>query len=191
MTHSSALLVIDFINDICHPEGKLSHSSTMIESHLTVEKANHAIAWAREHQIPIIAVKVGFSPNYCECPSQSPIFSQAPKFRALQLGAWGTDFLTDLALAPEDKVVIKHRISAFYNTDLTSVLSANQIDTLYISGVSTNMTVELTAREAHDRDYYVTIISDACAAADMQTHQSSLNHLSRLAQVITTDQLNN
>lgn len=134
-------------------------------------------------------MKVGFSDNYIECPKKSPVFSKAPENGVLKLGEWGTEFHDDMDVRPEDKIIIKHRISALYNTDLETVLRANGVETLYICGVSTNMAVELTAREAHDRDYQVVVISDACASMDEVGHQAALKVLGRIAKITTVAEL--
>ncbi len=87
-------------------------------------------------------------------------------------------------ISEDDFIVIKHRISPFYGTDLETVLRANKVDTLYIAGVSTNMAVELTAREAHDRDYNVVVLSDACGSYNKEVHEFSLKIISNLAEVV-------
>lgn len=178
-----ALITIDFINELTNKDGKLSHSVPFIESHQTLQHANHVLKWARQNQILIMHVKVGFSENYIECPSQSPIFGQAKEKKALILGTWGTEFNQQLVIQAADKVIIKHRISAFYNTDLEAVLSAQAIEHVIICGVATNMAVELTSREAHDRDYQVTVIGDACATMTDVIHQSALENIKRIGKV--------
>ena len=79
--------------------------------------------------------------------------------------------------------MIKHRFSVFYNTDLETILRANKIDTLLIAGVSTNMAVEMTAREAHDRDYKAVVLSDACASQSQEMHDFSIEIMSRIAEI--------
>lgn len=69
------------------------------------------------------------------------------------------------------------------------VAQSNNVETLYICGVSTNMAVELTSREAHDRDYQVVVIGDACGSFDEETHQTALKVLTRIANIITVAEL--
>lgn len=180
-----ALITIDFINELTHKDGKLSHSVPFIESHHTLQHANHMLKWARQNQVLIMHVKVGFSENYIECPSQSPIFSLSKEKKALILDTWGTAFNQQLEAQAQDKVIIKHRISAFYNTDLESVLRAQAIEHVIICGVATNMAVELTSREAHDRDYQVTVVADACATMTDAIHQGALENIKRIGKVKT------
>lgn len=178
---NTALLVIDFINDIVNPKGKIASSAEFVKSNHVIENANKMIAYARKNNMPIGFVKVGFSESYAECPKDSPIFGKAPSFGALMLNSWGTEFDDQLDFKKDDFVIIKHRVSAFYGTSLAPWLHANKINTIMIAGVSTEMTVQTTAREAHDRDFQVIIIEDACGAATQEAHDNSIKQLSRIA----------
>lgn len=186
----AALLVLDFINDIVHPNGKIAGSAAFIKEHAVIENANKVISFARFNNIPVIFVKVGFSANYLECPERSPIFGGAKQKNALKLNEWGTEFHELLDVQPNDMIITKHRVSAFYATDLEAVLRPNHIDTLLITGVSTDMAVQTTAREAHDRDYKVIIVADACASGSAEIHESALKLLQRVATIINTSDLN-
>lgn len=181
---SSVLLVIDFINDIVHSEGKISGSASYVKDHKVIEHANKAISSARDRKIPILFVKVGFSANYLECPKNSPLFGKARQYQALKLNTWGTEFHEKLNFQPQDIVIVKHRVSAFYATDLEVFLRANQIQKLYFCGVSTDMAIQTTAREAHDRDYQVNIIKDACGAMTQELHENTLKSLERIAVIL-------
>lgn len=181
---SKLLLVIDFINEIVHKDGKFGqYNAPYCTEHNVLENANKAIKAARKNHIPIAHVKVGFSKSYLECPESSPIFSNAKKFKALELDTWATEFHELMDVKDQDYVITKHRISAFYNTDLECVLRANRINEIIIIGVATHMTVELTAREAHDRDYIVTVLEDACGDGDLETHITSINSIRNIATV--------
>ena len=185
----SLLLTLDFINDIVHLDGKIAHSAKRIEESKTIETANRAIEWARQQNITVAHVKVGFNEHYLECPKDSPLFSAAEKYGALKLNGWGTEFHEKLAVQPNDPVIVKHRVNAFYGTDLETLLRVQKIDTLILCGVATNYAVEHCSREAHDRDYRVIVLSDACQTASDEMHQASLTSLDRLARVITVDEL--
>jgi nicotinamidase-related amidase len=183
----TALLVLDFINDIVHPRGKIARSAEYIQQYDVIAKANKLIAHARQKQMPIIFVKVGFSKGYPELPAHSPLFSKMKDLAALQLGEWGTEFHADLDYRPEDIVVVKHRVSTFYATDLEAILRAQPINHLIICGVTTNFAVESATRDAHDRDYVVTIVGDACGTANRQLHEQALGVLSTIAKVVDAD----
>ncbi|MDD1780322.1 cysteine hydrolase [Enterovibrio sp. ZSDZ35] len=179
----TALVVVDFINDIVHPDGKIPSCAEQVAENQVIVKANQAIAWARKLEHLIVFVKVGFSANYHDQPKQSPVFGQADKIGALSLGAWGTEFHESLNIEPEDLVIVKPRVNPFYCTPLDAVLRANQINNLYLCGVSTSWAIQSAVRDAHDRDYTVHVISDACAAHTEEEHAQSLAMLERIATI--------
>ncbi|WP_287147790.1 isochorismatase family cysteine hydrolase, partial [Aeromonas sp.] len=89
-----------------------------------------------------------------------------------------------LDVQPGDLVLTKPRVSPFDGTALEPALRANRIDHLYLCGVSTSWAIQ-----AADRDYAITILEDACAAADASEHHGSLRMLGRIAEIITVAQL--
>ncbi len=185
----AALLALDFINDIVHLEGKFTPTAKYIHEHQVINHANTVISFARRNHIPIIFVRVGFSSTYIECPLNSPVFGKAKESKAFELGTWGIQCHNSVDIQPHDSIITKHRVSAFYGTSLDSILHVNQIQHLIITGVSTDMAVQTTARDAHDRDYLITIISDACGAASLETHTSTINQLARIATILTSTNL--
>jgi nicotinamidase-related amidase len=186
---NSALLLLDYIVDISHPSGKVARSAAHVAARGAVAKANEALAFARSRGWLTVLVKVGFSLNYSEQPKQSPMFGRAHEFGALQLGGAGAAFHPDLQVASSDLVLIKPRVSAFYGTALESALRAGKIEQLVIAGVSTTWAVQSTARDAHDRDYQVVILEDACAAADDADHRRSIDTLRTIARVVQANEL--
>lgn len=185
----SALLVIDFINDIVNPDGKLKSCVAYCEQHDVFSKANQAIAWAKQNTVPVIFVKVGFSKNYIECPKSSQVFSAAEQHGALTLGEWGTEFDTRINADQADAVIIKHRVSCFYNTDLETILKANNIDTILLAGVATEMAIVSAAREGLDRDYQMVVLEDACGGRDHAGHDMAISMCNNVAKVIKVAEL--
>ncbi len=177
----SALIVIDFINDIVHPQGKIPSCADQVNQNKVIENANQAIAWARQKGHLLIFVKVGFQSSYQDVPVWSPMFGKAGEIGALDLSGWGTAFHDALDVQPSDLVVVKPRVNPFHNTSLDSILRANRISSVYLCGVSTSWAIQSATRDAHDRDYKVNIICDACAAHSAEEHQTSLNMLERIA----------
>ena len=186
----TAVILLDYINDIVHPEGKIAGGAQFIKDNQVIEKVNQVVSFARQNNLPIIFVKVGFNQGYPECPENSPLFGRAKQMQALQLNTWGTEVHEDIAIQPQDLIIIKHRVSAFYATPLEAFLRANKIEQLIIAGVSTDMAVQSTSREAHDRDYLVTIVADACGAANCENHDNTLKLLARIATIVDTTKLN-
>lgn len=185
----TAFIGIDYIIDIMDPEGKIARSAALASDRNVIDKANQILALAESKGWLKLLVKVGFTPNYIEQPKHSPMFAKANQIGALTLGQKGTDFHPDLHADKADMVIIKPRVSAFYCTELEAVLRANKIERLIIAGVSTAMTIQSTSREAHDRDYDVVVIEDACAAPTQVEHDSSIEFLHNIATVLTVEQL--
>jgi len=96
----------------------------------------------------------------------------------------------EIAPLASEKVILKHRYSAFYNTDLETVLRCLKIEDLVISGVMTNMCCESTARDAYHRDYRVFFLADGTATINEEMHLASLLNLAfGFAFVTTTDEI--
>jgi nicotinamidase-related amidase len=83
------------------------------------------------------------------------------------------------ALAPKanEKVVLKHRYSAFYNTDLETVLRCLKVEDIVVTGIMTNMCCESTARDAYYRDYRVFFPADGTGSVSEEMHVASLLNL--------------
>ena len=79
-----------------------------------------------------------------------------------------------VAPLPGEKVIQKHRYSAFYNTDLETVLRVLKIEDLVIAGVMTNMCCESSARDAYYRDYRVFVPADGSGSINEEMHRASL-----------------
>ena len=189
MKNKPALLVIDFINDIVNLESKIANNAKYVADHRVIQHANQAIAIARELKIPIIFVKVGFEKGYPECPPNSPVFSAAKLHGVFQLGTWSTDYHPDLDFRTDDISITKNRVSVFYSTNLEVILHAQDIDTLILTGVSSAMAIDHTARDAHDRDYNVIVLADACGAPDQARQDAAMLLLQHIGQVIKVSEL--
>jgi len=98
----------------------------------------------------------------------------------------------DIRPLENEKIVTKHRYSAFYNTDLETVLRCLKVEDLVISGIMTNMCCESTARDAYYRDYRVFFLADATGSINEEMHIASLLNLAfGFAFVTTTDNIIN
>ena len=96
----------------------------------------------------------------------------------------------DIAPLEKEKVITKHRYSAFYNTDLETILRCLGIEDLVISGVLTNMCCESTTRDAYYRDYRVFFPADGTGTINEEMHLASLLNLAYgFAYVTTTKEI--
>ena len=185
------LVLVDFINEIVDRKGKLAGKgyADFIEKNRTLDRVQTLLSKAREHGIQIFHVKVGFSHEYIEHPQSSVLFGAAKKFEALQLNSWATEFHPKAEPKPNETIIIKHRVSAFYGTPLDLILRNNNITELLVCGVATDIAVQSIVRDAHDRDYSVTVVSDCCVAANDDDHEQSLRTLTKIGIVKNLNQL--
>jgi ureidoacrylate peracid hydrolase len=96
----------------------------------------------------------------------------------------------EIAPLPNEKIIYKHRYSAFYNTDLETILRCLKIEDIVIAGIMTNMCCESTARDAYYRDYRVFIPADATGSVTEEMHKASLLNLSfGFASITTTSNI--
>ena len=93
---------------------------------------------------------------------------------------------SEIAPLPNEKVILKHRYSAFYNTDLETVLRCLKIEDLVISGIMTNMCCESTARDAYFRDYRTFVLADGTGSINEEMHLASLLNLAFGFAYVTT-----
>jgi len=87
---------------------------------------------------------------------------------------WDAEIIEDLAPGPDDFVIDKSRYSAFYGTRLEPVLNGLGVRSLVLCGVTTNICVETTARDASQRDYRVFVVSDATGELTRERHENAL-----------------
>lgn len=188
---SSALLLIDFINENVSFEGKMAKKGypDYCQKNNTLSNAKKLLFKFRESNNLVVHVKVGFSEDYKEQPKQSPLFGVADKFQAFKLGGVGCEFCEELTPNEDEPIIIKHRVSAFFGTPLELVLRNNNIRDLYICGVATDLAVQAAARDAHDRDFVVHVVEDCCGAANESDHTTSLVPLRKISHVITLNEV--
>ncbi|SKC55070.1 cysteine hydrolase family protein [Maledivibacter halophilus] len=103
-------------------------------------------------------------------------------------GTWGSDFIKDLYPEGDEYTIPKRRHSAFAHTDLDLYLREENIDTVVVTGVWTNVCVRSTASDALYNAYKVITLSDACASKTEEMHQYGLNDLSIFTKVMTIDE---
>lgn len=92
----------------------------------------------------------------------------------------------DLSPLPGEKVVLKHRYSAFYNTDLETVLRCLKVEDIVVCGIMTNICCESTARDAYYRDYRVFLPADGTGSINEEMHTASLLNLAFSCAYVTS-----
>jgi nicotinamidase-related amidase len=185
---NSIYLVLDMENDLVHaegPNGKAPYGEQARARHI-VENTRRALDKARRAGLHIGFVRIGFSPDYRECPVSSPIFSAARKNGIFKLGSWGTQTHPLLEQLPSDFDIVKHRVSPFYRTDLDAILRTHNVQRIYCSGISTNAVVQAAVREGHDRDYEMVLLEDCCCALSAEEHENAVKLLQRFCKITSS-----
>lgn len=129
-------------------------------------------------QRPVLHVTVGAAhANALDAPvHMRTLFVEFRNF----VGSREHEILDQLQPLPGEHVLRKTTIGAFASTNIDSLLRALGCTQLYLAGISTNMCVESTAREAADRGYLVTLVEDACGTTHEELHQATMRNFQRL-----------
>ena len=106
--------------------------------------------------------------------SELKIGDQGPMGRILILGEAGNGIISELQPLPEEIIISKPGKGAFYNTDLESYLQTQKITHLLITGVTTEVCVQTTMREANDRGYECLLVEDATASYFPEFKQATI-----------------
>ncbi|HEV7918390.1 MAG TPA: isochorismatase family cysteine hydrolase [Solirubrobacterales bacterium] len=190
----TALLVIDMQNDFCAPGGLVSKDGRDLSAaQAMAERLPGLIERARAAGVLVVFVRNVYTSERNAYLSDAWL-EQAARRRAggytripvCAEGSWEGDFYGEVKPRPGDPIVTKHRYSAFHNTDLDTILRANGIRTIALTGVVTNVCVETTAREGFVRDYYVVVVDDGTAAYAREDHDMTLKNIDRFFGEVTT-----
>ncbi|MCA6065944.1 cysteine hydrolase [Chryseobacterium sp. RG1] len=175
-----ALLVMDMQLPIL---GMASNPSELISN---VAKA---IKKAREKEIPVIFVVLGFRNGLPEISENNQIFYSFKKqLENVDMDNWST-IHPDLGLKKDDIIVTKRRVSAFTGSDLEVVLRGLNIQHLTLTGIATSGIVLSTLREAADKDFKLTVISNCCLDSDEEVHNVLMKKVfPRQAEVVSLDE---
>ncbi|MFC5403249.1 cysteine hydrolase family protein [Cohnella soli] len=148
-----------------------------------------ALEAARNRGIPVIFVRLAFREGYPEISPRNKMFSRvADAWGAMSPADFGAQIHEAVQPLPVEPIVTKLRVSAFVGSDLEVILRSRGIDTLILSGIATSGVVLSTLREAADKDYALTVLSDACLDADPEVHRVLVEKVfPRQADVLTVD----
>ena len=180
----TALLVIDMQRDFLHPQGYAARAGLDIEPlRAAIQPVSQVLAAARTADLAVVHTREGHLPDLSDCPpyklersrrAGAEIGASGPMGRLLVRGEHGHDFIDALQPRPGEVVIDKPGYSAFEHTALAQVLITRGIDTLILTGITTEVCVSSTLRAAVDRGYRCFTVADACASADAQLHEAAL-----------------
>ena len=175
----AALIVVDVQNDFVSPEGSAGKRGDDVGAAMAmIPNLTGLIDQARKVGLTVLYIRTTHS-DWTDTPSWIYRTSQKSGLNTCREGTWGAEFYEGIAPLASERIVIKHRYSAFINTDLNTVLKARGIQSILVCGVATNVCVETTARDGYMYDYYVTMIDDCSAAYDAKLHMGTLENIRR------------
>jgi nicotinamidase-related amidase len=175
---TSALLVMDVQPGILDRLPAQERDGYLARVRATVEAA-------RRKAVPVRFVVVGFRPGMPEVSARNRAFAAHRQ----QAATWLADPRPAITPEGDDVVITKRRVSAFAGSDLEVVLRSGDAQHLVLCGISTSGVVLSTLREAADKDYRLTVLSDLCADPDPEVHRLLLEKVFvRQAEVVTSDQ---
>jgi nicotinamidase-related amidase len=140
-----------------------------------VAAAAELAAAFRARSLPVVLVRVDFSPDRADAPRNR---TGAPRPTGRSTGrppADWTELLPELRKQPTDLVVTKRQPGAFHGTDLDLQLRRRGVTGIVLGGVATSLGVESTGRAGYDHGYNMTFAIDAMADPDPRAHKHSVN----------------
>jgi nicotinamidase-related amidase len=182
---TTALLIIDMQRDFCLAGGYIaSMGYDIAPAQALLEPLARTAALARGWGAKIIYTREGHRPDLSDLPAQKSwrsrqsgpgIGAAGPMGRFLVRGESGHGIVPELAPEAGDIVIDKPGYSAFYATDLHQILTVAGIRHLILSGLTTDVCVHSTLRDAVDRGYECLVLSDLCATTEPANHHAALN----------------
>ncbi len=179
----TALIIIDMQRDFLEPGGfgeTLGNDVSLLAA--AIDPCRRVLAAARRRRILTIHTREGHRPDMTDAPPAKVargapslrIGDPSPMGRILIRGEPGHDIVPALYPEPGEPVLDKPGKGAFYQTDLQLMLQNRSIDTLLVCGVTTEVCVHTTVREANDRGYRCVVIGDACGSYFPEFHDVAL-----------------
>lgn len=169
----TAVVVIDPQNDFLHPDGWYAKSGVDI-AHMraSIAPTLRLVRAARERRVPIVWTRHG----YRSMRDAGPFIEHRPflKDGGLRQGTWGYEILAELEPKPEDWVVDKMRLSAFFQSNLETVLRSLDAETVLFAGVLTNQCVAATSKDASFRDFKPIVVAEATGTTLPHLHEPAL-----------------
>ncbi len=158
----TAVLVIDMQNDFVAEGAPLEFP----DGRRIIPAIERLLEAAREYEMPVIYTAHVHRPDGSDLGPHRDLYPPVAAGEALVDGEVGAEVYPALAPRPGELVIRKHRYSSFYGTDLATVLAGHGIDTLLLTGVTTETCVLSTARGALELNFKTIVVSDGCASCD-------------------------
>jgi len=176
----AALVIIDVQNDYCHDDGALSKIGRNVGViRQMVPRLQDVLKEARQAGVQVIHVRMAMSDiTKSEAYLEHRIRRTGADTKVCEEGTWGAEFYL-IHPQPGEPIVTKHQYSPFVESNLESLLKSRGIKTVILSGVTTDVCIESTARDAYMRNYHVVFLSDCTGVDNPVVQKATLERIDR------------
>ncbi len=168
----STVIVVDLLEDYFDkklwPDSELPSRRQEL-----VERTNTLAGLARGLEVEIVWVRQEFAEDLSDA---FPHMKKEGRAYTI-IGTPGCQLLAELKVAPDDRILVKKRFSAFHKTSLDSLLRHLGTTRVFLAGITTQWCVRSTATDAYQLGYEVLVVEDCCAGFSEEGHQSAINEM--------------
>lgn len=185
---TTAVILIDMINAVAKGGNEPPYDIPANRQEV-IDNFVRLVAHCRQVGTPLIYITTYRRPDNADAPKTAADVGGGGGVPMLE-GTPAVEVIDELAPQPGDYIVVKPRFSAYYGTNVEGILKYLGTETILVGGISTQRSVEGTARDAKNRDTQCVVVSDCCTAGEIDVHEMTIKHvLPLLVRVRTTDEV--